>query len=328
LVNQGSDDDYEVHEPENLNTTTAQEGATGYLHPLYCQSLSEFGRPRLLRESGAWILERRIPNSRLLDAMGCYPLFACSDWSRLSIDLEEIGNSLVSLSLVTDPFGEYDPAGLRHCFPDLVVPFKEHFVVDLSRAPETFVHSHHQRNARKALREIRVEECDNPQDVLEEWTTLYATLVERHTITGIAAFSKESFARQLRVPGMVVLRAMHNNTTVGMLLWYGQGNRAYYHLGAYSTRGYDLGASFALFDYAITYFAQRGFAWLNLGSGAGVGTSVEQGLSRFKQGWSTGVRTAYFCGRILDPEKYQEILETRGLPPTRYFPAYRAGEFS
>ena len=300
---------------------------TGYMHPDYAKSLAEFGAPRFLPESGGWILERQIPNSPHIDAMGCYPLFACQNWSRLNSDLESIGNSLVCVSVVTDPFGEYDPADLREWFPDLVIPFKEHFVVDLSRAPDTFIHSHHQRNARKALREMRVEECDSPLDFLEDWTNLYATLIERHNITGIAAFSRESFARQLRVPGIVMVRAVHNDATVGMLLWYGQGNRTYYHLGAYNSRGYELGASFALFDYSISHFAEHGLAWLNLGSGAGIG-SGEQGLSRFKEGWSTGVRTAYFCGRILNQEKYREILEKRGLPPTRYFPAYRLGEFS
>jgi hypothetical protein len=298
------------------------------MHPDYAKSLAEFGSPRFLRESGGWILARQIPNSHHLDAMGCYPLFACQNWSRLHADLASIGNTLVSLAVVTDPFGEHDPPYLRECFPDVAIPFKEHFVVDLSRAPDTFVHSHHRRNARKALREMRVEKCDNPVGFLEEWMSLYATLVERHKITGITAFSRESFASQLLVPGIVMLRAVHNDATVGMLLWYEQGKRAYYHLGAYNSRGYELGASFASFDYAINYFAKRGFEWLNLGSGAGVGTSGEQGLTRFKQGWSTGVRTAYFCGRIFDQEAYRQILETRGLPPTRYFPAYRAGEFS
>jgi hypothetical protein len=298
------------------------------MHPAYAESLSEFGKPRLLPRSGGWILERQIPNTHSKDAMGCYPLFACQDWSRLHDDLEGIGNSLVSVALVTDPFGEYDPAYLQECFPDVAIPFKEHFVVDLSRAPDTFVHAHHQRNVRKALREIRVEECENPIDSLEEWATLYATLVDKRKITGMAAFSKESFAKQLRVPGIVVIGAVHNDATVGMLLWYGQGNRAYYHLGAYNSLGYELGASFALFDYSIRYFAEHGFAWLNLGSGAGVGISGEQGLSRFKQGWSTGLRTAYFCGRILDRERYREICENKGQSTTRYFPAYRVGEFS
>ncbi len=289
------------------------------MHPAYAESLSEIGAPRLLPRCGGWILERQIPHSPHLDAMGCYPLFACPDWNRLHDDLESLENSLVSVALVTDPFGDYDPDYLRECFPDVAKPFKEHFVVDLSRAPTTFVHSHHQRNVRKALREI---------DSLEEWTTLYASLVDKHKITGMAAFSRESFGKQLLVPGIVVIGAVHNNATVGMLLWYRQGNRAYYHLGAYNSRGYELGASFALFDYSIRYFAEHGFAWLNLGSGAGVATGGEQGLNRFKQGWSTGIRSAYFCGRILDRERYRQICETTGLQPTRYFPAYRVGEFS
>jgi hypothetical protein len=311
-----------------LDMPTSQEEVTGYLHGLYGQSLSEFGKPRYLPESGGWILERSIPGSEARDAMGCYPLFACRQWSQLKVDLENIGDSLVCVSLVTDPFGEFAPADLKTCFPDVAIPFKEHFVVDLSRSLDTLVNSHHRRNARKALREMRVEECETPIDLLDDWTTLYGTLIERHNITGMAAFSRESFATQLRVPGIVVFRAVHQDATVGMLLWYGQSNRAYYHLGAYNSRGYELGASFALFDYSIRYFAEHGFAWLNLGSGSGISTSAEQGLSRFKRGWSTGVRTVYFCGRILDRQRYQQILEMRRLPPTRYFPAYRAGEFS
>jgi hypothetical protein len=311
-----------------LDMPTSQEQVTGYLHGLYGQSLSEFGKPRYLPESGGWILERSIPGSEARDAMGCYPLFACRQWSQLKVDLENIGDSLVCVSLVTDPFGEFAPADLKTCFPDVAIPFKEHFVVDLSRSLDTLVNSHHRRNARKALREMRVEECETPIDLLDDWTTLYGTLIERHNITGMAAFSRESFATQLRVPGIVVFRAVHQDATVGMLLWYGQSNRAYYHLGAYNSRGYELGASFALFDYSIRYFAEHGFAWLNLGSGSGISTSAEQGLSRFKRGWSTGVRTVYFCGRILDRQRYQQIREMRRLPPTRYFPAYRAGEFS
>ena len=299
----------------------------GYLHDAYAASLSELGAPRPLPRCEGWILERQIPNSRYLDAMGCYPLFACKDWSGLKGDLANIGSSLVSLALVTDPFGEYDEAHLKECFPDVAMPFKDHYVVDLSRQPERFVHSHHRRNARKALREVRVEKCDNPVDFLDDWTGLYATLAARHNISGMIAFSRESFAQQLRVPGIVVMRAVHNEATGGMLLWYEQGNRAYYHLGAYNSRGYELGASFALFDHCLSYFADRGLAWLNLGSGAGIGNVGEQGLSRFKQGWSTGVRTAYFCGRIFDPDAYRELVKMRGLPSTQYFPAYRVGEF-
>ena len=299
----------------------------GYGHAAYAASLSEFGKPRQLQRSKGWLLERPILGFEGKDAMGCYPLFVCGDWSQLDSDLEDIEDELLCISLVTDPFGEYDLTSLRECFPDVTMPFKEHFVVDLSRALGTIVHSHHRRNARRALSGLQVEKCASPIDFLDDWIALYGELIERHNITGLAAFSKASFAKQLVVPGMVAFRAVCGDATVGMVLWYEQDNRAYYHLGAYSARGYELLASFALFEYSIKYFAQRHFEWLSLGSAAGVGNSGTSGLSRFKEGWSTGVRTAYFCGRIFDHKKYEEILKTRHLLPLEYFPAYRVGEF-
>src|SRR5436190_23288915 len=95
---------------------------TGYMHPRYAQSLAEFGSPRHLPRSGGWILEREIPGFPYRDAMGCYPLFACRDWSRLHEDLEELHSDLVTLTLVADPFGDYDLSTLQHCFGDLVSP--------------------------------------------------------------------------------------------------------------------------------------------------------------------------------------------------------------
>jgi hypothetical protein len=65
--------------------------------------------------------------------------------------------------------------------------------------------------------------------------------------------------------------------------------------------------------------------WLDLGSGSGVRQEPD-GLGRFKNGWATGARTAYFGGRILDRAAYARLAERAG--ETEYFPAYRAGEFS
>ncbi|MDQ3803229.1 MAG: GNAT family N-acetyltransferase [Acidobacteriota bacterium] len=301
--------------------------ATGYMHPAYAASLAEFGAPRLLPRSGGWVLERGIEGFPDRDAVGCYPLFSCPDWARLRADLDDLGGQLVSLALVTDPFGDYDAEYLKECFREVAVPFKQHFVVDLSREPAEFVHAHHRRNARRAAREVRVEECAPAADFLDEWDALYKVLVARHGISGAAAFSKESFAGQLRVPGVAAFRAERDGATVGMLLWYVQGDVAYYHLGAYSERGYELRASFALFHHAIEHFARRGLRWLNLGGAAGASAGGAAGLERFKEGWASGTRTAYFCGRIFDRGRYEEIVRAKGVPATSYFPAYRLGEF-
>jgi hypothetical protein len=259
--------------------------------------------------------------------MGCYPLFFCRDWSQLPRDLDDLSEELLSLVLVTDPFGDYTPESLRHTFNDLVKPFKEHFVVDLTAPPETFVHAHHQRNARKALEAMTVERCKEAASCAEDWNHLYANLVARHDIRGIARFSDSSFALQSKVPGAVMLRAMHEGKTVGMTWWFVSGGVGYYHLGAYSDAGYELRASFALFWRAIELFRADGLRWLDLGAGAGVANDEQDGLNRFKKRWSTDTRTAYLCGRILDHGRYAEIAQAKGAAPTNYFPAYRKGEF-
>ena len=81
---------------------------TGYLHPGYAESLAEFGKPHPLARCGGHLLARQIANSGCLDALGCYPLFCCQDWTRLREDLEELRGRMVSVALVTDPMGNYD----------------------------------------------------------------------------------------------------------------------------------------------------------------------------------------------------------------------------
>jgi hypothetical protein len=303
------------------------EGASGYSHPAYAESLAEFGVALPLPESGGWLLEREIEAFPDHDATGCYPLFSCKNWSRLRHDLDALNGNLVSVALVTDPFGEYDVGYLNECFGDVVVPFKQHYITDLRCDPETYIHPHHRRNARKALRELRVEQCTAPVEFLDDWIKLYEVLVERHHIVGIPAFSRNAFAKQLTVPGVAMLRAVRDDVTDGMLLWYVQGQVANYHLGAYSQRGYEMLASFALFSHAIEYFRQQGLRWMNLGGAAGIDQSRAGGLNRFKQGWATGTRTAYFCGRVFDRQRYDMITDALKIPPTNYFPAYRLGEF-
>ncbi len=305
-----------------------QPVVSGYGHPLYAEAFSTLGTPVELPGCGGWLLRRPIPGTDLHDAMGCYPLFSCRDWSRLPDDLSGLEHELVAVAAVLDPFGDYREADLRRCFPDLLIPFKQHFVVDLSRPQPAALSPHHRRYARRSLREVQVELSPDPPAMIEDWVGLYENLMNRHAISGVLEFSRASFAQQLRVPGMVTFRAVCQGATVGMLLWYVQGPVAYYHLGAFSPLGYRLRASFALFWTAIQHFGAERLQWLDLGAGAGVREGGDDGLSRFKRGWSSLTRTAYFCGRIFDREAYDRIVRDQGLPATRYFPAYRRGEFS
>jgi hypothetical protein len=280
-----------------------------------------------LPRSGGWLLKRSIDGVRA-DAMGTYPLFTCSDWTALQHDLNQLGKSVVSAVVVTDPMGAYDEPFLHDCFNDLVIPFKSHFGNDLRRPLDETMPKHHARNVSIGLKQVAVERCEDAHSNLDDWVKLYSLLIKRHQITGIRTFSRNSFAQQLKTPGMVCFRAIRNGQTVGMILWYVQNGIGYYHLGAYTDEGYQLRASFALFREALEYFAKSGLKYANLGAGAGLGSDADDGLSRFKQGWSTCVRTAYICGRIFDRQEYDRLARTRGAGATNYFPAYRNGEFN
>ena len=300
---------------------------TGYLHQRYAESLCEFGEPLHLPKSGGWLLMRGIDGNKA-DAMSTYPLFACLDWKSLKHDFDQLGKSLVSIVVVTDPFGEYDEPLLSESFGNLAMPFKSHYACDLRRPLDSAISKHHSRNAGIGLEQVVVERCQDPAFHLEEWVKFYSVLIQRHQITGIRAFSRNSFAKQLTTPGIVCFRAIRRRQTVGMILWYVQNEVAYYHLGAYTDEGYEVRASFAPFRKALDYFAESGLNYASLGAGAGVGPTADDGLTRFKRGWSTCIRTAYICGRIFDRQEYDRLVRARGVEDTAYFPAYRKGEFN
>lgn len=299
----------------------------GYMHPGYAESLQEFGILRELPHCGGWVLVRHISDFPYYDAMGCYPLFACPDWSQLHVDLESLKDELICLSLVTEPFGEFNLAYLQKHF-DVVLPFKEHFVSDLHLPINQIVSKKHRYNARKALRIVEVEHCIEPINYLDEWWALYQNLIERHSIKGIRTFSQMAFSKQLQVPGMHMFRALHQGITVGINLIYVMERTAYTHLSAFSSIGYDLKASYAIRLAVIEYLVGKA-DWLDLGGSSGINKDdIVDGLGEFKKGWSTGTRTAYFCGRIFDREKYYEIAKAKNVVKTNYFPAYRQGEFN
>jgi hypothetical protein len=292
---------------------------SGYADRGYAESLGEWGTPRHLPCCDGSILVRSIPESALVDGMGPYPLFACRDWDALGADVAELDGELVSLTLVTDPFGAAAPAQLAEWFPDRCVAFKEHHVVDLSHPPLETASRHHRRDAARALRGAEVELVGEPPAFLDEWTALYEGLVRRHGVQGVARFSRRSFARQLELRDLVAFRARSGDTLLGGSLWIASERAAYYHLAATTDEGNRLGVSYALVAVALEHFAQGGWAWASLGAGAGLSDS-EDGLTRFKRGWASGTRTAYLCGRVLDREAYAAL----GGGAEAYFPAYRA----
>lgn len=250
-------------------------------------------------------------------------MFTCADWTALTQDFDILAAELVSITLVADPFGSHTPELLARTF-DRVSPYKQHFVTDLSRDPSSIIAARQRRNTRRALERVQVAECPLPRDHLDEWITLYAGLVHRHGIRGIQAFSPISLAAQLDVPGLRMFRAIDDAGVVGIHLWYVQGEVAYGHLGATNERGYEAMAGYALYWHALQAL-RSSVRWLDLGGVPDPGDGpAAAGLHAFKQGWATDTRTAWLCGRILQPERYLELTRAHRAEGAAYFPAYRA----
>ena len=271
------------------------------------------------------MLVRPIGETNRTDAMGCYPLFSCQDWKRLGEDLTELGRDCVSLVLVADPFAPLTEADLRQRF-DLVAPFKQHFVAELSQATRDFVAGDRYRRARTTLRRMTVEVAESANSGwIDDWMALQSELDSRHVLLGMRRLSREATARLFETPGVVIFRAILDGVTAGMHVDFIDGDRAYAHLAAYSAAGYRANISTALYVFEIDFLRGR-VDRIDWGGVAGLADDHRNGLGLFKACFSNARVTAYLCGKIFDRRAYDAMAQRRGSFDASYFPAYRAGE--
>src|SRR3954469_10735138 len=142
---------------------------SGYASADYARSLAHLGAPLWLPNAQGWLLRRRIPGTELWDAIGCYPLFTCRYWECLQSDLARL-TDLVSVTAVVDPVSaERAGNALASTFPDLLLPYKQHFLVDLQSDWTSHLPLNHQRNVKKALSQLGVQCCTDPGAELGIW---------------------------------------------------------------------------------------------------------------------------------------------------------------
>jgi len=284
------------------------ENEIGYLSREYALAMP--GTPVWLYNARGWASRRLIPDTTRYDLQGLYPLLCCCDWAGLARDMDNmlgIVLDVVSLAFVSDPFGSASLAASRL---DLFAPYKVHYTIDCGAKWKAS--KHHRYYARKSACEVEMAASVD----LDTWCKLYSNLVKRHSITGIQAFSRDSFEHQLETPGLVAFQAREGDEIVGMHLWYRQNDVAYSHLAAFSDRGYELSVAYKLMDAAIGYFSQSTH-YLDLGGSPDGG---DGGLDFFKRGWANDTRLTYLCGKVLDWDVYKELSHGK---ETGYFPAYR-----
>ena len=176
------------------------------------------------------------------------------------------------------------------------------------------------------MKRVIVERCESPIQYLDDWIRLYDFLKIRHNINGIRAFSRQSFSKQLAVPGTFFFRVLYERKIVGANIIYINDDIAYGHLSAFDSQGYKSYAPYAV-KWGVFNFLFNKVRFFDLGAGASAQVNDIDGLSIFKKGWSTGTRTVYLCGRIFNKEKYWEIVKAKKISNAGYFPTYRNEEF-
>ena len=287
-----------------------------YASEAYARAFPPAYTPVYLEQAKSWALKRPIAGTPYFDAMGCYPLTPIAENADLAQDFDKLrAQGLVSLVLVTDPFFSPDPAVLQSAF-DLAVPYKEHYLNDFS-LPGVYDSKNHHYKVRRALKSCEVKKIEL-RDYLDEWCALYDALIVKHDMRGIQAFSRDYFEKLCALEPVAV-GAFANGALISCQLWLAHEGYVYSHLVASNEEGYRIRAAYAVYDFSLRYFKERGAKAVDLGSGAGVSES-SGGLAMLKKGFSTKTAPCYLCGKILNPDIYAALSANK---KTAFFPAYR-----
>lgn len=261
----------------------------------------------------------RRPIAGASDAAGCYPVMVFDREFDLGAGLARMaGHGLASVVLVADPVLRPDDATLRLAF-DRCRPFKTHYLYDRGLGGPDYSRHH-----RYELRRARAEIVRIPLvDYLDDWIVLYRDLIARRGIKGAAAFSDESFRRLAKLDGLVAFGAFRDGELVACHLWLRSGATVHSHLSASNALGRTCGATYLLYDAAVSHFEDA--RTIDFGGGAGLMDDPNDGLARFKRGFSNLEASAWLCGKVLDCQKYKQLCsEVNCLREEKFFPAYRA----
>jgi hypothetical protein len=273
--------------------------------------VAEFGAPSHLPNCRGNGLLQPIYDTDLNDVAGCDPLFTCENPAGLAADLTILRDAgAVSLTMVTDPLGGLESDLLtRFCQP-IARPYKAHYLVSLNA--DNFGSTHHRRNARRSSRQTLFSVCQQPDAELQNWCDLYERLAERHNITRPARFSRQAFAQQLALPGVLLIQARNtDDELLGMQFWFHDQAKAWHHLSGYNPAGYrQVGVSYGLMNFALSALKSRGVQVANLGAGAGL-----QADANLYGQLSDEHRTSYF-------PTYRDPLKTNPQPQTEAIHVY------
>ncbi len=287
----------------------------------YAATLQHLGRVVAVPEWDCHVIARPTAGGGE-DLLGCYPISTIDPKADLRGGLARLrSDGYVSVTLVCDDFHRPPLSALNETF-DVVRPFKTHYIhkggLQLYKPGRN-----HQYKINRAFRtvDVKIIELKNH---LDAWEALYAELVDRRRVMDTHLFTRASFTKLAEIPGVHAIGGFVDGTLVACHLWVSHSGHVHSHLVASNAEGYAQRASYAVSDASVRYFADAEI--INFGGGAGVIDDIDNGLARFKRGFSNATAASYICGAILDPVAYASLCLAAPRTPEAnfFFPAYRA----
>ncbi|MCS6893084.1 MAG: GNAT family N-acetyltransferase [Deltaproteobacteria bacterium] len=290
----------------------------------YAKCFDQLGEVVSLENSGVHCLKLSNHYTPHLDLSYCYPFIYIFNLSGLIEDLKKQINYQCFYGVLNPWITVIEEHEIQ--FFDVFIEYKDHYYCDLGQ-PDIWsrISVSHRRLIKKALKKIDVKISD-PESVRDAWPDLYNNLIRRKNISGFTCFSKNILQKFLYVPGAKIFSAYRDQNLIGLVIFYISDPYVFYHLAAYSDEGYELSASYGIFWEAIQYFRLHGLRLFHLGGAPDGGVGL--GLLQFKKGFASGVRKAYFVGKVLDQDQFrQTLIASESFGVRDFFPPYRKSAF-
>lgn len=287
-----------------------------YASHAYALSLAHIGEPLAVPEWGGCVLTRPTPQGARRDATGPYPLTAISPKADIAAGVERLrAAGLVSVVLVADDRLRPSMDAMEDGF-DFARPFKSHFLFDRHLGPLE-LGKHHRYELRRAQERVQAREIVLAEH-LAAWRDLYGQLAARHGLEGLHAFPAAHHEALAALPGLRAFGAFVDEQLVSAHLFVTHDGYGVSHLAASAPQGYATGAAYAVNHLAVVELTDCEV--INFGGGAGFSETPNDGLVRFKRGFSNRVAPSYLCGKVLDRDAYERLGAGRD---SAFFPAYR-----
>lgn len=181
------------------------------------------------------------------------------------------------------------------------------------------------KNIRKALKEgVTFEVIESP-DSLEDFQQVYYSTMKRNEAQNEYYFDETYFNNIILSlkENIITVKALYKEKTIAQGLYFVYGKRIHIHLSGTLSEYLYLSPAYIL-RYAVTLWGKEN-EYEMIHHGGGRTNSVEDGLYKFKKGFSKNTEFNFYTGKkIWNKEIYEKLCLLEGQDyDSEYFPSYR-----